>query len=348
MYESKTPEAIKSAILSGMEYGVDKREGSFASDMSAPVSLEMSKLYNALDTMLQMMFLDTIGGGYLDLRAGEYGLVRKEGTKAKCILTFSGVDETAIPAGTVVRTKSGLGFETLEACEITGGSAQAEAQAAEAGAGYNVAAGTVTELSLSGVNSVTNGAAAGGTDLETDDELAERLLYRLRYPATSGNVYHYNAWAVEVNGVGAAKILPLWNGNGTVKVVIVDGEKQPASGDVVSACAAHIETKRPIGATVTVVSAQGVTIDVSAAVQIQSTTTIQAVTQSFQTALQEYLQKIAFKSTTLLYNQVAYILLSVPGVTDYTQLQINNGTDNITLGETGTPVLGTVSINAAV
>ena len=44
------------------------------------------------------------------------------------------------------------------------------------------------------------------------------ILKKVSLPATSGSKYHYIQWAKEINGVGNAKCLPLWNGNGTVKL----------------------------------------------------------------------------------------------------------------------------------
>ena len=121
---------------------------------------------------------------------------------------------------------------------------------------------------LPGLASWTNGPAAGGTDPESDGALYERIHAYLSRPATSGNAYHYEQWALEVAGVGAARVFPLWNGAGTVKVVLVDGGMEPASAEIVAAVQAHIEAERPIGATVTVAAAAPLSINVTAAVTL--------------------------------------------------------------------------------
>ena len=91
-------------------------------------------------------------------------------------------------------------------------------------------------VTLPGLVSVTNEeAASGGFDEETDDELRERYFEKVSLPATSGSKYHYVMWAKEVSGVGDAKCLPLWNGNGTVKVVIINADKGAASSELISA-----------------------------------------------------------------------------------------------------------------
>lgn len=197
---------------------------------------------------------------------------------------------------------------------------------------------------ISGLESWSNADAEGGTDEETDAALCARLYEHLQKPATSGNTYHYERWAKEVNGVGDAKVTPLWNGPGTVKVLIVGPDKEPVSSEIVTACAAYIDAQRPIGATVTVSSAAGLSIEVSASVTLDGTTTAPAVESAFAERLGEYIRELAFRGYTLLYNRVAFFLLDIDGVVDYTSLSVNGGTGNVSIGAEQVPVLGEVSV----
>jgi len=347
VYEDLTVESVKSDILGRLSTDIDVREGSFINDMISTVAYEIWKLYQSLDAVIPIAFVDETSGGYIDKRCAEYGITRKAGTKATAVLHFAGTDGTVIPAGKVFLTADGLEFETSEAVTIAGGAAGVTANAVEVGEKYNVAAGTITQqlVSISGLSSVTNEAATGGTDPETDAALVARLYAFLQNPATSGNANHYEQWALAVNGVGAAKVIPLWNGPGTVKVLIVGNDKGPVDNTVVTNCAAYIEENRPIGATVTVMSAEGLAVNVSATVIIDSTTTLETVQTAFENALDAYLQSIAFEKYTVVYNRIAYMLLDIPGVTDYTSLTINGGTANVTIGENEVPVLGTVEVS---
>ena len=54
-----------------------------------------------------------------------------------------------------------------------------------------------------------------GTDDEVDDNLRDRLAIRVQKQATSGNAYHYEQWALSVPGVGAVKVIPVWDGPNT-------------------------------------------------------------------------------------------------------------------------------------
>ena len=193
---------------------------------------------------------------------------------------------------------------------------------------------------------VNEAATVGGIDDETDEALRERLLIRIQTPATSGNAYHYRMWALESPGVGAAKVYPLWNGNGTVKVMVVGDDMQPVDDTIVTACAEYIESVRPIGATVTVVSAVAKEISAEAEVVIDPSTTVAEVQEAFYKALEEYIHEIAFEVYTLSYNKVGYLLMSIPGVVDYTALTVNGGTENVVIDAGEVPVLGEVNVSA--
>lgn len=350
MYEDMTKNAIREAILSHMGADISKIEGSFAADMAAAVSVEMAKIYATIDYAMQTFLLQTNEGEYLDLRAAEYGITRKPGTKATVEITASGTDGAVIPAGTRVVAADGLVFVTDAAATILSGTATIAATADQVGSAYNAAAGTLTQLfqNIVGVEDITNTAAAtGGSDSETDEALRERVLFRLRAPATSGNAYHYQQWALDVAGVGAAKVLPLWAGAGTVKVVLASPDMGAVNEDVRAAAAEHIETQRPIGADVTVVSATAKEITVAATLAISADTTLSAVKTAFSAALKEYFQGLAFDASSVSYNKIAYLLMSVPGVNDYSDQKINGGTSAIPLQASEVPAVGTVTLSAA-
>lgn len=349
MFENQTPEAIKARVLASINQsqGVSPMAGGFADGVVGPFSEEQSKVYLSLDAVPSMVYVDEYSGGYIDLRCAEYGITRKAGTRARAAVTLTGAAGTVVPAGTVFLTAGGLEFGLLEGVELgADGTAAGTVEAAREGAAYNIEAGALTRMyvNLQGLDRYTNGAAEGGTDAESDAALCRRFYDYLQKPATSGNVYHYERWALEVDGVGACRVTPLWDGPGTVKVLIVDANREPATAEIVTACAAHIEEQRPIGATVTVKSAEGLRVDVSAEVSIDPSTTLEAVRAAFEANLDAYVKELAFESYTLLYNRIAYLLLSVPGVRDFAALTVNGGTASIAIGAEQVPVLGTVSV----
>ena len=346
VFEDITPESIKAAILAEAGESLETREGSFLDSMAGPAALEIWKVYQAMNAVVSIAFVDESSGGYLDLEGAKYGITRKPGTRARCAMTLTGTAGATVPAGTVFVTPGGLEFALTEAVVLTGSGDAGTAEAAEVGGAYNVEAGELSQMAatLPGLSSWTNGPAAGGTDPESDGALYERIHAYLSRPATSGNAYHYEQWALEVAGVGAARVFPLWNGAGTVKVVLVDGGMEPASAEIVAAVQAHIEAERPIGATVTVAAAAPLSINVTAAVTLDGSAPLSQVKTEFEAALDTYLMELAFSASTLRYNQVAYLLLSIQGVSDFTALTINGGTGNVSIGDEQVPVKGTVTL----
>ncbi|MBA1394482.1 hypothetical protein EQ500_11515, partial [Lactobacillus sp. XV13L] len=70
---------------------------------------------------------------------------------------------------------------------------------------------------------------APARDAETDDHLRQRLLRADDWVAYGGNLTDYLSMISKISEVGAAQVYPIWNGPGTVKLVIVDNDLMPAS-----------------------------------------------------------------------------------------------------------------------
>lgn len=362
MYENMTPERIRSRILGRLKTDLQTREGSFLNDIIAAAAAELSECYHSLDALVPAFYVDETSGPYIDRQAGIVGIVRKSGTRATCVITFTGVSGAVVPDGAVYYTASGLAFSLSGAVTLQDGTGQGLLVASEVGDAYNIAAGEIVSAlrNYTGVSAYANEAADGGADPETDEALLRRYLERMRKPATSGNPYHYQQWAKEVEGVGAARIVSKWNGPGTVKVIVADQDLQPATAAAVAACAAHIEAERPIGPEVTVEAAKTLEVRVEAAAVLERAASPAAVQAALEEALRTYLRQLASAafegsidlqfetleegSYEVLYNRIAFLLLSIPGVVDYTVLTLNGGTGNLTVPADALPVLRGVAV----
>jgi uncharacterized phage protein gp47/JayE len=349
MYENQTKAAILQRMLDASPADVDKREGSVTWDLLSPAAIELALAYIGLDGVLTFGFADTTYGPYLDMRANELGLTRKPATVATGTLRFSGPNGTLIPLGTRASTggSSPLYFETTAAGTLSGGSVVVAAKAVDAGAASNVSIGTVTTMTgnLVGIVDVTNPVNFdGGSDAETDAALLTRYFDRARRPATSGNANHYRQWALEVAGISDAKVYEVWNGPGTVKVVLLDNEKTAPAPSVVAEVAAHIESVRPVGATVTVVGAVEVPINVSVKVTLAPGATVAEVKAQFEAGITTYLQSLAFVDPLVRYTRIAAVLLDIPPVVDYADLTLNGSNTNVVVADGSVAVLGTVTV----
>lgn len=354
IFEHETPELIRSRILKRMDTTLQTREGSFSYDMTSPVSFEIWRLLMTLDELIDAFYVNKNSGKYLDSHADLLGLSRRLGTRAYATIRFTGKDGVTIPAGTAFFTAAGLQFDTVYDVVLENGEGIGYLQAAEVGEWYNVEAGEVSliQRNISGLETYTNEAAEGGTDPESDAMLFERIENKRKNPSTSGNENHYKEWALSCDGVGDVKVTGLWNGPGTVRVLVVGYDWRSVDESIVDGCYEYIQTQRPIGADVTVVSAVDTEIVVSAKVIAQADMTPAAIQSAFVSKLDTYLQNLAaeyFESSkifpyTLRYNMVAALLMGIDGVIDFSELLINGGTENIVIDGTSVPTPGEVTV----
>lgn len=349
-FNDQTEANILSRMLDSIPPEVDKRQGSIAYDLSDPAAQEFAQAYIALDRTLSYAFLnEDMPSDLLTLGASDFGVDRKPSVIAKGEVTFTGPQGQYIPKGTQVRTDDGVYFVTINDVTLTSESAKKSVEAVLGGGSGNVGSGEINTIvgDLAGVLTVTNELAFNnGIDEETDESLLQRVYDKVRKPATSGNIHHYEQWAREVAGVGAVRVYPTWNGPNTVKVVLLGDDKRTPSQTIINEATKHIEEERPVGASVTVVGATEVLIDITADLTLSPDATISEVQTAIETALHEYLEPLAFKDPTVRYNRIAAIILDIPTIVDYENLTVNGGTANIEITDEQVAVLGTVNINA--
>lgn len=347
MYEDITYESLREEMLKEITL-TDKREGSFVSDIVSTSAMEGEKVYAALRQAISLFFKVDVKGEFADRFAEEYDIYRKEGTKAEGEVTFTGEVGVEIPLGTMCTTASNLIFLTTAAGVIgEDGTVTLPAEAEEIGDKYNILAGYINDLpvAIRDVTAVTNHEIfLGGSNVENDEELMERLLLHLRTPATSGNTYHYMQWALEVDGVGDAKIFPLDDGPGTVGVMPITSSGRAPDQDILDAVYAHIEEERPIGATVSVYAPTEVMISINAEIEITTAVTLASVTAAYKSLFDAYIRNGVFNLTTVDYYRCLSMFYDISGVTSVKSFTMNGGTESITIREKQIQVAGDVVI----
>lgn len=365
MFDDRTQEKIKAEMLNDIEpdTGVSAMAGSYADATIGPVAAQLSEFYKALPAVTSMLFIDETSGGYIDLVGKTYfNIIRRAGTKASCDITLMGDSGTVIPQGSIFLTATGLKFSLTDSVTIPAdGTATGELVAEDVGTAYNIEAGALVSMyvNVPGLASYANKAASGGTDQESDAALYQRIKERRQKPINGANGWQYRAWAMEVAGVGEAKVVELADGAGTVGVSVVDSLLQPASSDIVEAVQAHLDKLRPVGATVTVDAPQKLAISLEAAVVISSATTAEAVETEMTARMEEYLAGLIRAKYgavyydpeedlpyTVIYNRILALLLTIEGVENSTTLTLNGGTADLTVAAGSVPTVGTVEVTA--
>lgn len=348
MYEAREQEDILAELQEASKTPASKIEGTFENDVLASSSIEFAKTEVELEELCKISFAETSYGDYLSLRAEEHGVIRKSAVAATGELQIKGTAGAIVPRGSLFSTDTGMIFSTSTDCTLgTEGTVTVSAIAALPGKSGNVVAGTIKKIpiSIAGVQSVLNTEDfSGGYDEESDTELLQRLLLHVRTPATSGNANHYREWALSVAGVKAAKVQPLWNGNGTVRVLILDEDLNPAGDELIETTQKYIEANRPIGATVTVAAPTTQSIDISISVSVHAgySDTYQADIKS---AVQDYLTTLAFDSTQVSIAQIGKIVLDTPAIDDYDSLTLNGDSKNVKVETSSIPRIGKLEVS---
>ena len=331
MFSNQTYEAIKQRIFDNINIDIDKREGSFLSNMVSPLSEELAKAYINMSDILSLGFIEDTFDTYLDKRVSEFGVYRKQGSKAIGEIKVEGKEGAIITNGTLIKAND-LYFTVLNDIELpTDNILYVEAN--EVGYKYNLLANTEFELVEKNdkVTSLINETDfKNGIDIESDEDLRKRFVKVVNNPSTSGNKKHYEEWALEVNGVSRAIVYPLWNGNGTVKVMVVGNDNKPVLEDVRKNVEDHITENMPIGCQLTVATPTNLDATIVATIELKEGYEIEEVKQEFEAKINEYLKSVTNEFT---YSKVYGLLANIIGIEDIGTLTINGGNSNITISE---------------
>ena len=351
LFADRTFETILAEMLAEAPDGVDTRQGSIYYDALAACALKLANFYVDAGCVLDLVFVGTATGEYLDAKGQEYGITRNPATSARYYFVYEG---TRPSAGARFFT-DGLYF-SLE--ETDGTLYLVAEEAGEGGNGVIEGTAAVPVNTIGGLTLSEFGALVEpGADEESDDDYRTRLQEKLGGPAQNGNKQHYKTWCEEVAGVGRARILPLWNGVNTVKGVLLDTDGLPASSVVVARVQEHVdpggtglgEGTANIGAYFTAIAAQAVPLTVFCSVTLASGYTLEQAKAAATAAITVYLKSLALdtpgdEAMVVRISSVGALLYAQEAILDYANLTINGGASNIEIGKEQVAVLEEVDI----
>ncbi|WP_203363092.1 baseplate J/gp47 family protein [Bacillus sp. REN10] len=348
MFEQYTSESLLQEMINDTKPEFDVSETSPLYASYAASANQTAKVYRYLERVLELVFASTSEGDYLEKRTSEMDVYYRDAVAA----IRRGEFNISVPVGSrffvedvyFVVSENENGIQLL--CEEEG----------EIGNAFPVGTELLPVETIEGLETALLGEIIiPGREKEKEESLFVRYQEKVAEPATSGNIGHYKEWVREFEGVGAVRVFPNWDGPDTVKVVIVNSEFMPASPELVRMIQTALdpvpgqgEGLAPIGAFVTVESAAASTINVSATIEIDSSTTLETAEAQFKQVLAEHLKTIAFKEDVepiVRERVIGSLLVGIQGVIDYSNLLINGQTANITLSESETPVVGQVTLS---
>ena len=242
-------------------------------------SLAVGSVYERINYLYRQLFASTADGFHLEFRhAFEYGISRKAAAPGQGFISFQQTSPFAtIPAGYTVTAPNGVAYEflTSAAPSITG-MTSVEVRATTTGAITNqhpqtpmTIPASVSYPSLPAVAYVGEGGIGGGADIESDEDLRARVLFRKRNPPHGGSRADYERWALEVPGVTRAFVSPFKTIYGqiasalTIYPLFDDSRVNgiPTSYDLLSV-AQYIDPLRPVTARVYVVAPVPVRVNI--------------------------------------------------------------------------------------
>ena len=189
--QAETLEEMKRFYSDAFDGDLSTIEGTFVGDNLSANAVEFEKAYAEMSLIVEAGFAQTSWGGFLTMRAAEFGIDRKAAVKAVGTVTVKG--NGTVESGAIFATDAGVQFQATQTVAIDG-ETEVPIEAITAGENGNVAAGTITKIpiAINGITAVTNDAeTTDGYDEETDESLLNRLLLHVRNPITSGNANHY-------------------------------------------------------------------------------------------------------------------------------------------------------------
>ena len=367
-FTQETYASLRQEMLDRVPDTYDKRDTAPIPTAISPAAYTLAGFYLSLDQVQRAAFVQTAVGDSLDMLAVIGGLTRYPASAAVRL----GVFNTSVPIGARFSTINGAGSINFTVTAATDTGNQYQLTAETPGAIGNEYTGPI--LPITAIPGLTSAQITDilvpGDDTETDSAFRERLIEALNNRPFGGNIADYRQNVLAIDGVGGVQVYPTWNGGGTVKLSVLGADFLPASSTLVEKVQNAIDPPpnqglglglAPIGAKVTAVAPTGVAVNVSATLLLAAGHAIGQVQEPVEQAIETYLRSVRqgwdanVSSNNVSYAADVYMarvtaaIVGVAGVVNATNVQLNGGTADLLLTETGetqqVPVIGTVTLN---
>ena len=353
MAENNTFETILNAMLAHVPTSIDKREGSFIYDSLAPTAVELQNMYIQSDYVLNETFADTASRENLIRRAAERGITIQPATNAIVKGEFT-PNTLEIPIGArfsldefnySVTEKISDGIYKLQ-CEETGADANFKF-------GQLIPIDYINGLQYAEIASIL----IPGEDEESTESLRKRYFANLENQAFGGNITDYKQKVNSLSGIGGVKVYPVWNGGGTVKLVIINSDFQKPSDELISMTQTAIDPIQnqgqglgiaPIGHVVTVIGVNETVLNIASEFTLQNGYQWADVETNIKSTIQNYFDELNStwadsENLIVRISQLETRLLNLDGVIDIANTKINNNDSNFVLNADSIAILGEVN-----
>ena len=353
MFEAMTYDTIMQRMLDQIPDDMDKREGSVIWDALSPAALELELAYIALDYTLMQGFADTQEREYLIRRCAERGIAPEAATKAILKGEFT---PTSIDMVGKRFSLNKLNYVVQEAIADVAGAYKVQCETEGAEGNQNLGSLIPIEY-VDGLETASlTEVLIPGEDEEETETLRARYMASFAQKSCGGNKQNYLEKTNALDGVGATKVTPIWDGGGTVKLTILNSDYDKASATLISAVQEAIDPTpqgtglgiAPIGHTVTVDTVTETTVNISTILEFDTGYSWENLTTAITAAMTAYL--LALRQTwasnsalTVRISQIESRLLAIDGIADISGTQINGSAANLTITGSAIPIMGAVT-----
>lgn len=347
-------EGILERMLSRVPDSMDKREGSIIMNALAPAAAELQMAYMEIDKIIGESYADTQSRDFLVRRAAERGISPKLASNAQRRAQFN----VAVPLGS--RFESGE-FTFRVAEKLADGGYRLVAE--EPGSGGNVVGLPLVPLDyISGLQEARfTHILSAGEDEEDTESLRRRYFYSIDSQAFGGNVADYREKALAMDGVGGVKVIPVWNGPGTVKVILLSSLYSTPSSSLVSSVQQAMDPSvgrgkglglAPIGHVCTVSGATGIIVSISTRLTLDAGVQREDVLSQLNDIADSYFEDLArqwadSQRLTVRISQLEARIMEIAGVVDVESTSINGSPKNLQLAPEQIPIRGQINATFA-
>lgn len=213
LFEDRTYEYLLANAMARISPALDKREGSMAHNSIAPAMAELAQLYIGLDFVFTATYIATAPREYLIERAKNRGLAPKAASAA----VFRAEFNMDVPIGTRFSCED-LNFIVVSRIENnmdTSTRLSYRVDCETAGSAANNSTGALIPIEyIDGLTSANLVELLIPGDEEEDTEVfRQRILTAMQSQAFGGNQADYKAKVLDIDGVAAVKVHPVWNGD---------------------------------------------------------------------------------------------------------------------------------------
>ena len=364
MYEDKTYEKLLQAKIDFVKnlareqgHTIDTRTASMIYFALAGNAVETAQTFIEIDQVLNESFADTQTRDFLIRRCRERGIIVYPAARAIRKGEFS----KDIPIGARFSLEK-LNYAAIN--KIDDYSYEMECETP--GNIGNLESGALVPIEyIDGLEwAQLTDVLIPGEDDEPTKHLRKRYFDNLNTLAFGGNIQDYVEKTNKIAGVGGVKVYPVWNGGGTVKLVISDSQHKKPSEMLVEAVQTAIDPIpnngkglgiAPIGHVVTVEGVEYETIDISTELFFIGGWDFDAILPYLETVIDDYFEELAAGwdkvdwridgNATLVVriSQLETRILALTGILDIRNTTLNGVAQNATLSPNSIPIRGNLT-----